>query len=142
MASNQTSNYKLNQWKAEDRVMREDFNADNAKIDAALGLFPQLVFGSYTGDGTVGRTIDLGFEPKAVFVVGPEGLPFYSSGGAQYFCGGLAFPGVPAVETYRKSAVVSVCENGFQVSYNNLATTVHVYSNTDGAVYQYIAIRP
>jgi hypothetical protein len=31
-----TQNYQLNQWDASDRILREDFNADNAKIDAAL----------------------------------------------------------------------------------------------------------
>ena len=31
-----TQNYQLNQWDATDRILREDFNADNAKIDAAL----------------------------------------------------------------------------------------------------------
>jgi len=36
MASNQTSNYKLNQWAAEDRIIREEFNADNQKIETAL----------------------------------------------------------------------------------------------------------
>jgi hypothetical protein len=30
-----TQNYQLNQWDATDRILREDFNADNAKIDAA-----------------------------------------------------------------------------------------------------------
>ena len=33
---NQTSNYQLNQWDAADRILREDFNADNAKIETAL----------------------------------------------------------------------------------------------------------
>ena len=32
----QTSNYQLSQWDAEYRIQREDFNADNAKIDGAL----------------------------------------------------------------------------------------------------------
>ena len=32
----QTSKYGLSQWDAEDRILREDFNADNAKIEAAL----------------------------------------------------------------------------------------------------------
>ena len=36
MASNYTSNYNLCQWAAGDRVLRTEFNADNAKIDAAL----------------------------------------------------------------------------------------------------------
>ena len=33
---NKTQNYKLNQWEKSDRVLMEDFNADNAKIDAAI----------------------------------------------------------------------------------------------------------
>lgn len=37
MASNQTKNYGLNQWERTDKVVMEDFNADNAAIDAALG---------------------------------------------------------------------------------------------------------
>ena len=31
-----TKNYGLNQWDETDRILREDFNTDNAKIDAAL----------------------------------------------------------------------------------------------------------
>lgn len=34
---NQTENYNLSQWAKTDRILMEDFNADNAKIDAALG---------------------------------------------------------------------------------------------------------
>ena len=37
---NQTPNYQLNQWDKSDRIMMEDFNADNAKLDAALSLIP------------------------------------------------------------------------------------------------------
>ena len=36
MPANHTPNYNLNQWEPEDRVLRTDFNADNAKIDAAV----------------------------------------------------------------------------------------------------------
>ena len=36
MASGKTEHYGLNQWEATDKVERLDFNADNAKIDAAL----------------------------------------------------------------------------------------------------------
>ena len=36
MATNQTANYQLNQWEPTDQVLRTDFNADNAKLDAAL----------------------------------------------------------------------------------------------------------
>ena len=36
MATNYTTNYQLNQWEPTDPVIRTDFNADNAKIEAAL----------------------------------------------------------------------------------------------------------
>ena len=36
MSTNRTSNYNLNQWVNSDRVLMSEFNADNAKIDAAL----------------------------------------------------------------------------------------------------------
>ena len=31
-----TANYQLNQWDPGDRILREEFNADNARIDAAI----------------------------------------------------------------------------------------------------------
>ena len=36
MSSQKTEYYELNQWLPTDQVLRTDFNADNAKIDAAL----------------------------------------------------------------------------------------------------------
>ena len=33
---NKTTHYQLNQWDPEDRIMRADFNADNAATDEAL----------------------------------------------------------------------------------------------------------
>ena len=69
---NQTNNYQLSQWDSDDRILRTDFNADNAKVDAALAdqassvtaLAGQLAtkgncqiyFTSYEGDGTYGTT--------------------------------------------------------------------------------------
>jgi len=45
MPSSYTPNYQLNQWEADDRVQRTDFNADNAKIEAALsGFSARLAF--------------------------------------------------------------------------------------------------
>ena len=73
MSTNHTTNYQLNQWEGTDKVLRTEFNADNAKIDAALkanadavdSLETQLVSGlagkgncqlwttSYVGDDQV-----------------------------------------------------------------------------------------
>lgn len=38
---NHTANYQLSQWVKSDQVKMDDFNADNAKIDAALGSLAQ-----------------------------------------------------------------------------------------------------
>ena len=58
-----TQHYQLNQWAADDQVLRTDFNADNAKIDAALGAVKgcncQLYFQTYTGTGENGRKMAL-----------------------------------------------------------------------------------
>ena len=37
MASQQTPNYKLSRWAGTDRILMEEFNADNEKIDEILG---------------------------------------------------------------------------------------------------------
>lgn len=43
MASNYTEKYHLSQWAASDPVLREDFNADNAKIEAALAGLREII---------------------------------------------------------------------------------------------------
>lgn len=87
---NQTTNYQLSQWEASDRILMNDFNDDNAKIDAALktqadaiatletsvaakadaSALPQFVTGSYTGTGEVNITkhYSLGGRPKLVIL--------------------------------------------------------------------------
>ena len=39
----QTEHYKLSQWEPSDRVQMEDFNADNAKLEAALSRKLEVV---------------------------------------------------------------------------------------------------
>ena len=67
MPTNHTPNYQLSQWSRDDRILMDDFNADNAKIDEALGtlakttaahaaLLPRLgncaiSAGTYIGNG-------------------------------------------------------------------------------------------
>ena len=45
MPSNQTPNYALNQWERDDRILMEDFNEDNAKIDTALAGLEETAAG-------------------------------------------------------------------------------------------------
>ena len=88
MASNHTQHYALNRWDLEDQIVMDDFNEDNAKIDAALhdnaaalsalqtalgsgGQNARVAFGSYVGDGTYGpnHPTSLQFDFTPVFVL-------------------------------------------------------------------------
>ena len=50
MASNYTEHYDLCQWEATDAVQRVEFNADNAKVDAALDALAGQVAEKADGD--------------------------------------------------------------------------------------------
>ena len=79
-----TTNYQLNQWAKSDLLMMDDFNADNVKIDAALGAL-QIVTGIYTGSGNDANCrvdVALGFRPKAVLVMANK---FQFSGNGAFF---------------------------------------------------------
>ena len=83
---NHTQNYQLSQWEATDPVLRADFNADNAKIDAAIKAEAdartaavsslsssrncQAMTTSYTGTGTAGQSHpnSLSFARQPLFI--------------------------------------------------------------------------
>lgn len=91
MASNHTEHYGLSQWEKTDKVLMEDFNADNAKIDAALGALAgaaeeqgealaahtsalsktgncAVMVTSYSGNSTASVTINCPYPPVYVYV--------------------------------------------------------------------------
>ena len=100
MSTNHTTNYNLNQWEAADKVLRTEFNEDNAKIDAALkssadaiGALEgqmagkgncQLHYSAYTGNGNTSRTFTFSGPPRFLCIMG---------GGSDYFL--LAVQGAP-----------------------------------------------
>ncbi len=90
MASNHTQHYALNQWARNDQILMDDFNADNAKLDAALqaeanartaletalgsgGNNCRIATGSYVGTGTYGpsnrNSLQFDFTPALVLVL-------------------------------------------------------------------------
>jgi len=146
MASKQTEHYKLNQWELTDDVRMEDFNADNAKIDAALGALtgaysPEnkpYVVGGYTGNNAATRVISLGFTPSAVLVLSGGTMSIYS--GVRY--GGLALPGRCAGSAISATWVsgktsLAIVDGGFQVGF----TDGKICSNASDLQYNYIAFR-
>ena len=151
MASGQTANYQLNQWEAEDKVLRTEFNADNQKIDAALaGLASaalKMAVGTYTGDGAASRVISVGFTPKAVLVCTQSGLT-YSPNASGYVYGGLALIGQPVCYRYKRGMAypyeyfnaVELTTEGFQVCETKIDDYAGVYCNSVDTTYHYFAI--
>lgn len=98
MTSSHTSKYQLSQWERSDKVLMEDFNSDNQKIEDALaglaaskaeqsevdtlsGLvgsalpeMPKVATGTYMGTGTCGEgnptSLTFPFKPKLVVLAG------------------------------------------------------------------------
>ena len=58
MSSSKTASLKLNQWQRTDPVVMDDFNADNAKVDAALSSLPVVKLFSVTV-GTAAQQVDI-----------------------------------------------------------------------------------
>ena len=95
----QTANYGLNQWDAGDRILREDFNADNARVDAALAeqgaelathaaqlalLGNAAVYNeSFKGTGTTTVTRTFPGKPVAIIVGSTTGYQFVASRGME-----------------------------------------------------------
>ena len=147
MSTNHTTNYNLNQWEATDKVLRTEFNEDNAKIDAALkshddelaGLEAaigakgncKLVYGSYVGTGTAGQanpnTLSFAGKPLVVLV---------------FTRGDFMMMGRPCVNGFW------ACSDGFReadVTWNDTGLSwYHSYTNeqmnVSGTTYHYVAL--
>ena len=111
MSSNKTTNYQLHSWEPGDDFLRTEFNENFGALDTAIneGLAkkPEIVTGSYAGNGTYNRTIDLGFTPKALVLFNSNGSCYYN--GQQ--TGGLAFPGTPLL--FNGTTALTIQEGGF-----------------------------
>ncbi len=116
-----------------------------ALVSLLGGYFAVPEFGTYTGDGSCKRTINLEFTPKAVLVLDETGMLGDDTKGT---CGGLAI-GSAGVCAYNSSGVYAnnwnntytalmITTNGFYVNYNSSAKT---RTNTSGVTYRYIAWR-
>ena len=139
---NKTQNYQLNQWEAEDRVLRTDFNADNAKIDEALAGIPKVTFGSYIGDGALSRTIPLPFTPNMVYLCRHDGPAFTTITGGTYdgvyYWGGIALRNAPVVTA--TETVLEIVENGFKVCSTTRSSPDIICSNENREEFRYFAI--
>ena len=163
-STNKTNHLALNQWAAEDPVLREDFNSDNTKIDTALAsMSTQLAgilanagncrigTGSYVGTGGTGKnaknTLIFDRKPLYILIYDP-----YTGGIMSIVCDAVAPSGSDTLAHFRfydsnfgrniinwsGSTLTWYCEYGG----NALSGTSTVYgvnqANDSGKPYYYI----
>ena len=158
MATNHTTNYNLNLWEASDKFVREEFNENTQKIDAAIkaeadaraaavtaetnartaavntlnsaiGSKAKVAAGYYVGNGASSRTISVGFTPKAVLIIFTEGYTAHNS----FRHGGFAVTGSPAKSS--GTTYIQIVSGGFQVTH-----TEYTVVNSPSETYNYVAI--
>lgn len=108
-------------------------------VDTALANVPkvELVFGTYTGNDADEQSINLGFQPKAVFVRSKEFLFLSSSGGNQYLRSYFEY----AISGMSKStgSNLRITDTGFTayIGYDDFDSRL----NSLNKVYSYFAIK-
>ena len=148
MANGQTDNYRLNQWSAEDPVLREEFNQDNAKVDGVLnqlekGLLEKgncsIFMGEYTGTGKAGaeypNQLTFPFVPLLVAIVRKDGM--YASyqaialQGQEHFCD----------FNCGSSDASNICIwTEYGLSWYSISSNVFIQLNESEITYLYVAI--
>ena len=156
-----TQNYQLSRWEKDDRIMMEDFNADNEKIDAALaakadaedvtalgesvnaalgsgGHNCRIICGSYTGTGTYGAasptSLTTGFAPVLVIVQDTEHVGYDPA---------ILIRGMTVGRNNSGKSTLAVSWRDDGVSWYTTNTSANlpaaIQMNTAGQVYNYIA---
>ena len=132
MASQETPNYRLSRWAGTDRILMEEFNSDNEKIDAALkaveGCNCQLHVKTYTGTGASGPVTHT-FPYKPMFLViltDGGGTWLFSARGASSISGRLS------INTYTSQNIVW---NDRSVSIGTEDTSAFYCCNSSGSSY-------
>ena len=141
MASNQTANFGLNQWSAEDKVLREEFNADNQKIEAALGSIPKVATGSYVGTGTSGadKPSSMNFEFQPLMVVITQDSTTSARSGFLLIQGQSTSAGIGSVSSTSAALEVHITWAGKGLSwYSNEGPNEQM--NVSGETYYYFAL--
>lgn len=91
----------------------------------------KMVTGTYTGDGTINRTITVGFQPKIVFTFPREKYAWDGTGYITLFVAG----GYGSSSSNVKTGIF-ITSNGFKVGYSN---DEGPNNNEDGEGYSWLA---
>lgn len=150
----QTNHVQLNLWAGEDRILREDFNADNVKTEDALAEQAEaqsqmaqvlagcgnckIVYGSYTGNGKSGsenpNQLTFDFKPLMVFIISPS-TDFAGTDYCLRMTRPMAFAMLASGGANYENTVVW---GDRSVQWSNKKGSVYQF-NSSGDVYNYVA---
>ena len=127
-----TQHYQLNQWAADDQVLRTDFNADNAKIDATLAQKGNCQFyaATYTCSGTVSRSYTFPQKPDLVIVGG---------GNVAVIVMYYGFGSSASLSAFQQ-AVIQVQWDNNTVTWQHSGQNVSYACNAEGSTYYIFAL--
>jgi len=128
MSTNKTERYGLHRWEPGDDFLREEFNENFAAIDGGM---IKMVTGTYKGDGTQDRFIELGFMPQVLMLFTEDGRCTYNS--SRY--GGMVFPEYPT--HVGSNELVRLEGTGFWIHYR---PNSYVFSNDSSKIFYYLAL--
>lgn len=149
----QTENYQLTQWEKSDRIQMEDFNRDNAALDAALTAQAaelaavqaaltkcgncRVAITTYTGNGAFNgspTTITFPSMPLAFMIVGFKALLLARGGDASAF---TAFKGATQSNSFVSDAALTWVGNA--VSFSNSVHARYQF-NEENILYWVLAL--
>ena len=113
-----------------------EFGTNFQTTNASAPKYGEIITGTYIGDGTTIRTINLGFKPKWVIVWPRTSL--YSNGKSEFYryCGLAVTSAGQRIEIDNSSAIsMDIVDSGFEVRYN----ASYCRTNVNGDLYKYIA---
>lgn len=142
---NKTANFQLNQWVKSDRIQMEDFNSDNAKIDAALKASEDkaaaalaavascgncfATHGNYMGNNQLSKTLTFPHPPVLVVIreLTNASSPYHM----------VLIRGCSNANGYgsSSSAAVGVAWNGNSVNWQHSGDERAEFNKTDHAYY-------
>ena len=126
-----------------DSGLQSQIDTHTGQITTLTAQKCEVVFGSYTGDGAESRTIELGFQPRAVFIIPQSGQMFNDNAPIEKGYGGLAMPDMPCYEN-TEYPHIQIVSNGFSVFFRqktNTGTNCTACTNQQYKQYYYIAFK-
>ena len=90
---NQTANYGLSQWEDTDRILMEDFNSDNSKIDTTLKENADNIAASRGGERTALLSIPQRNMHTPVEIVDTADIEAVANLIAAYLCDNFSLEG-------------------------------------------------